>query len=83
MEPLWAWVCAESDPQDQSPQPGAEVAPVNVVPKDGAVIEPSHHHVVQDSRSIEARFPRHFNQLPSSPFGSNVLYDGIDHKSED
>ncbi len=45
-------------------QPGAEVAPINVVPKDGAVIEPSHHHVLQDPRSIEARLPRHLNQLP-------------------
>ena len=43
---------------------GDHVTTYNVVPKDGAALEPSHHHVVQYPRSIEARLPRHLNQLP-------------------
>jgi len=60
---------------DQGGQAAGEVGPVHVVPKNGASLEPPHHHVVEDPRTIEARLAGHFAQtLPHSRFRSNVPY---------
>ena len=68
-------VDGEAGRVDQGRQPADEVSPVRVVPKDRAALEPSHHHVVEDPRSIEARLTGHFTQtLLQSRFRSNVPY---------
>jgi hypothetical protein len=69
--------CVHGEPGrlDQAPHPGTEIAPIGVVPEDGAALEASHHHVVEDPRSIEARLPGHLNQkLLQNRFRSNVPY---------
>jgi len=40
-------------------QPGEEIRPVGVVPKDRPPFDPTHHHVVEDARGIEARLAGH------------------------
>jgi len=68
-------VHGEGSRLDQSPHPGAEIAPIGVVPEDAAALESSHHHVVEDAGSIEARLTGHDQQkLPQSHFRSNVPY---------
>lgn len=68
-------VDGEAGGVDQGRRPADEVSPVRVVPKDRAALEPSHHHVVEDPRSIEARLTGHFTQtLLQSRFRSNVPY---------
>ncbi len=68
-------VDGEAGRVNQSRQPADEVGPVCVVPKDGAALESSHHHVVEDSRSIKARLSGHLDPtLPQGRFRSNVPY---------
>ena len=60
---------------DQFPHADAEIAPIGVVPEEGAALESSHHHVVEDPGSIEARLPGHDqHKRPQSHFRSNVPY---------
>jgi hypothetical protein len=38
---------------------GHEVGPVDLIPEEGAPLEPAHHHVVEGPRSIEAGLAGH------------------------
>jgi len=68
-------VHGEGSRLDQSPHPGADIAPIGVVPEEGAALESSHHHVVEDPGTIEARVTRHDHpKRPQSHFRSNVPY---------
>jgi len=44
---------------DEAGKPGKKVCPVRLVSKDGSSFEPPHHHVVEDSRGIQARLAGH------------------------
>ena len=60
----------------QRPDPGAEVAPISVVPENGSALEAAHHHVVEDPRGIQAGLAGHDQRtISQSSFGSNVPHD--------
>ena len=51
-------VDAEAGCPDEGGQARDEIGPVGVIPEDRAPLQPPDHHVLEDSRRIEARLAR-------------------------